>query len=163
MNADPDFNRIAPDVSLGMDVTIHGFANLYGCTIGDDSSIGTFVEIQKGVIVGRRCKIQSHSFICEGVHLGDECFIGHGVIFINDRHPRATAPSGEKLRDGDWKLESTIVEDRANIGSGAIIMCGIRIGTGALIGAGAVVTKDVAPGAVMAGVPARLLRSLNRS
>jgi len=158
MNAPPEFSRIAQDVTLGANVVIHGFVNLYGCRIGDETSIGSFVEIQKRATVGKRCKIQSHSFICEGVIIGDECFVGHGVIFINDRYPIAATPNGRKLRDGEWTLEKTIVADRASIGSGAIIMCGLRIGTGATIGAGAVVTKNVAPGEVVAGVPARAIR-----
>ena len=158
MNAPPEFSRIAQDVTLGANVVIHGFVNLYGCRIGDETSIGSFVEIQKRATVGKRCKIQSHSFICEGVIIGDECFVGHGVIFINDRYPIAATPNGRKLRDREWTLEKTIVADRASIGSGAIIMCGLRIGTGATIGAGAVVTKNVAPGEVVAGVPARAIR-----
>jgi UDP-2-acetamido-3-amino-2,3-dideoxy-glucuronate N-acetyltransferase len=158
MSVPPEFSRIAPDVTLGADVVIHGFVNLYGCQVGAGTSIGSFVEIQKGATIGERCKIQSHSFICEGVTIGNECFVGHGVIFINDRNPLAANTAGRKLCDGDWTLEKTVVSDRASIGSGAIIMCGLNIGKGALIGAGAVVTKNVAPGAVVAGVPSRVLR-----
>jgi len=152
--------RVAPDVQLGRDVRIFSFVNLYGCTIGDGSRIGTFVEIQKNVAVGKRCKVQSHTFICEGVVIDDEVFVGHNVNFINDRMPRATNPDGSMQTDADWELERTFVGRRASIGTGAVIMGGVRIGEGALVGAGAVVTKDVPPGAVVAGNPARLLRFL---
>jgi UDP-2-acetamido-3-amino-2,3-dideoxy-glucuronate N-acetyltransferase len=152
-----DFLRIAPDVRLGERVAIHGFVNLYGCAIGDDTRIGTFVEIQKNAAVGRRCKIGSHSFICEGVTIEDECFIGHGVLFINDKLPRATRGDGAVQGDADWLVVPTRVCRGASIGSGAVILCGVTIGAGALVGAGAVVTHDVAPGAIVAGVPARLL------
>ena len=155
----PDFSRIAPDVVLGRDVRIPGFVNLYGCRIGDETRIGTFVEIQKGVVVGRRCKIQSHTFICEGVTIEDEVFIGHHVCFINDRDPRATNGDGSTQTEADWLLETTVVRRRSSIGSGAVILSGIEIGEGALIGAGAVVTRDVPPGAVVAGNPARLLKA----
>lgn len=150
--------RIAPDVKLGRDVRLHAFVNLYGCEIGDETSIGTFVEIQKGVRVGARCKIQSHTFICEGVTIEDEVFVGHNVNFINDRHPAATTRRGSPKTDRDWKLEQTRVKRRAAIGTGAIILPGLTIGEGAVVGAGAVVTTDVADGAVVAGVPARALR-----
>ncbi|HXT51423.1 MAG TPA: acyltransferase [Thermoanaerobaculia bacterium] len=153
----PDFCRIAPDVTLGRDVQIFGFVNLYGCTIGDGTRIGTFVEIQKGVTVGRRCKISSHSFLCEGVTVEDECFIGHGVMFINDKHPAAVTELGELKGAADWQLLPTRVGRRASIGSGAVVMGGITIGEGATVGAGAVVTRDVPPGSVVAGVPARAL------
>ena len=142
---------------MGRDVAIVGFVNLYGCEIGDLTRIGPFVEIQRDVTIGRRCKIQSHSFICEGVEIEDEVFVGHGVMFINDRAPRATTPAGEMVT-GEWTLERTIVRRGASIGSGAIVMGGVEVAEGALIGAGAVVTHDVAPGAVVAGVPARLIR-----
>lgn len=158
----PEFSRIAPDVKLGRDVRIHAFVNLYGCSIDDETRIGTFVEIQKGVVIGRRCKIQSHTFICEGVEIEDEVFVGHHVCFINDRFPRATNPDGSTQSDEDWVLERTRVRRGASIGSGAVIMSGIEIGEGALVGAGAVVTRDVAPGAVIAGNPARLLRTSER-
>jgi UDP-2-acetamido-3-amino-2,3-dideoxy-glucuronate N-acetyltransferase len=151
------FISIADDVQLGKNVKIFNFVNLYGCRIGDGTKIGTFVEIQKGVTVGKNCKISSHTFICEGVHIGDGCFIGHGVLFINDKDPRAVNPDGSMQTDVDWTLLETFIEDRVSIGSGAIIMGGIRIGKGALIGAGAVVTRDVAPRDVVAGVPARVL------
>lgn len=153
----PEFSRIAPDVKLGENVGIYAFVNLYGCSIGDGSRVGTFVEIQKNATVGRRCKISSHTFICEGVHIGDECFVGHHVVFINDRYPGAVNPDGSAQTEADWECIPTHVGKRASIGSGAVIMCGITIGEGALIGAGAVVTKDVAPCAIVAGNPARVV------
>ena len=149
------FCVIAPDVKLGGDVKIHHFVNLYGCEIGDGSSIGSFVEIQKGARVGRNCKVSSHSFICEGVTVEDEVFIGHGVVFINDKYPRATTESGALQTDTDWKVVPTVVRSRASIGSNVTILCGVTIGQGASIGAGAVVTKDVPAGAIVAGNPAR--------
>jgi UDP-2-acetamido-3-amino-2,3-dideoxy-glucuronate N-acetyltransferase len=152
----PRFSRIAADVKLGKGVRIHGFVNLYGCEIGDESQIGTFVEIQKNARVGRRCKISTHTFICEGVTIEDECFIGHHVVFINDRFPRATTPSGSLLTDADWTVIPTRVEARASIGSGAVILCGVTIGRNALVGAGSVVTRDVPPFAVVSGNPARV-------
>lgn len=156
---DAEYSRIAPDVQLGRDVRVHAFVNLYGCRIGDETRIGTFVEIQKGVDIGKRCKIQSHTFICEGVAIEDEVFVGHHVCFINDRVPRATKADGTLQTDDDWSLERTLVRRGASIGSGAVILSGLEIGERALIGAGAVVTRDVAPGAVVAGNPARLLRT----
>jgi acetyltransferase-like isoleucine patch superfamily enzyme len=150
--------RIAPDVKLGQRVKIFAFTNLYGCEIGDDSKIGTFVEIQKGARVGSRCKISSHTFICEGVTIEDEVFIGHGVMFINDRFPRATTASGSLQSEADWECTATLVKRRASIGSNATILCGVTIGEGATVGAGSVVTKDVPPGAIVAGNPARVLR-----
>lgn len=149
------FCRIAPDVVLGDGVRIHSFVNLYGCTIGDETMIGAFVEIQRGASVGRRCKISSHSFLCDGVTLEDEVFVGHGVMFTNDKTPRATNLDGSLQSTKDWTMERTRVCRRASIGSGAVVLCGITIGEGALVGAGAVVTHDVAPGEVVAGVPAR--------
>jgi acetyltransferase-like isoleucine patch superfamily enzyme len=153
--------RIAPDVRVGAGVKIYDFVNLYGCTIGDGSKIGTFVEIQKNAHVGARCKISSHSFVCEGVTIEDDCFIGHHVCFINDRFPRATA-DGRLQTEQDWQVIPTRVGRGASVGSGAVILCGVTIGPGALIGAGAVVTKDVPANAVVAGVPARLLRFLEQ-
>jgi len=153
-----DFCRIAPDVVLGSGVKIAGFVNLYGCTIGADSRIGTFVEIQRNAVVGRNCKISSHTFICEGVRIEDECFIGHHVVFVNDRYPAAVNPDGSLQGPSDWKVVETYVRRRASVGSGAVILCGVTIGEGALVGAGAVVTKDVAPHSVVAGNPARDLR-----
>ena len=151
---------IAPSVKLGRDVRIFGFVNLYGCEIGDESKIGTFVEIQKGVKIGRRCKISSHTFICEGVTIEDEVFVGHGVTFINDRFPRATNDEGLPKNDSEWTCEPTLVKRGASIGSGATILCGVTIGERALVGAGSVVTKDVPPGATVAGNPARLVRTI---
>ena len=153
--------RIAPDVRLGRDVKVYAFVNLYGCTIGDETRIGTFVEIQKNARVGARCKISSHTFICEGVTIEDECFVGHHVCFINDPYPRATTPDGRLQTDADWQVIPTRVGRGASIGSGAVILCGVTIGEGALVGAGAVVTADVAPRQVVAGVPARMLRFLD--
>lgn len=153
----PPFSIIAPDVELGRGVQIYGFVNLYGCRIGDNTRIGTFVEIQRGATVGERCKISSHTFICEGVTIEDEVFVGHGVMFINDRRPRATTLEGKPQTDADWILEHTRICRGASIGSGAVILCGVRIGERALIGAGAVVTRDVAAEETVAGVPARTL------
>jgi UDP-2-acetamido-3-amino-2,3-dideoxy-glucuronate N-acetyltransferase len=147
--------RLIDDVVFGDGVVVQAFTNLYGCSIGGGSRIGPFVEIQRGAVVGARCKIQSHSFICEGVEIGDEVFVGHGVLFINDKFPRATTANGVLQQPGDWVLLRTFVGRGATLGSGAIIMGGIRIGEGALVGAGAVVTRDVAPGETVMGVPAR--------
>jgi UDP-2-acetamido-3-amino-2,3-dideoxy-glucuronate N-acetyltransferase len=152
------FCVIAPDVKLGRDVKIYHFVNLYGCEIGDGSSLGTFVEIQKGARVGRNCKISSHSFICEGVTVEDDVFIGHGVMFINDKYPRATNESGALQTETDWKVITTLVKRGASIGSNATILCGITIGERAIVGAGAVVTTDVPDGATVAGNPARILK-----
>jgi acetyltransferase-like isoleucine patch superfamily enzyme len=157
-STDQLYQRIAPDVKLGQRVRIFAFTNLYGCEVGDDSKIGTFVEIQKNAKVGRRCKVSSHSFICEGVTIEDEVFIGHGVTFINDRFPRSTSSDGKLQTEADWKCEGTLVKHGASIGSGATILCGITIGERAIIGAGSVVTKDVPPGGIVAGNPAKLLR-----
>jgi UDP-2-acetamido-3-amino-2,3-dideoxy-glucuronate N-acetyltransferase len=157
--SEPLFQRIAPDVKLGRGVKIFAFVNLYGCEIGDEAKIGTFVEIQKGARVGARCKISSHSFLCEGVTLEEEGFIGHGVTFINDRFPRATNGDGSLQTEADWNCEPTVVKRRASIGSGATILCGVTIGEGATVGAGSVVTKDVPSGAVVAGNPARMMRA----
>jgi len=155
-----DFVAIAPDVKLGANVRLGRFINLYGCTIGDETKIGAFVEVQKNATIGRRCKISSHSFVCEGVTIEDRVFIGHGVMFINDSYPRATAANGELQTEKDWKVEPTIVKAGASIGSGATILCNVVIGEGAIVGAGAVVTRDVPPRAVVAGNPARVLRTL---
>ena len=152
--------KIAPDVVLGKDVFINDFVNLYGCTIGDGTRIGPFVEVQKNAFIGSRCKIQSHSFICEGVIIEDEVFIGHGVMFINDKLPRATSEAGALQTEEDWKVVPTRVKQGASIGSNATILCDITIGAGALVGAGSVVTKDVPSNTVVAGNPARVLRSL---
>jgi acetyltransferase-like isoleucine patch superfamily enzyme len=152
--------HIAADVTLGRDVRIADFVNLYGCRIGDESRVGPFVEIQKNVVVGRRCKVSSHSFICEGVTLEDEVFVGHGVTFVNDRFPRATTEAGVPQGDGDWVCEPTLVKRRASIGSGTTILCGVTIGEEAIVGAGSVVTRDVAARVVVAGNPAREIRRL---
>src|SRR3954451_11456260 len=149
--------RLLSDVSFGDGVVVGPFTNLYGCVIGARSGLGPYVEIQRDAGVGERCKIQSHTFICSGVDIGDEVFVGHGVMFINDRHPRATNDDGSLQGGDDWECQTTIVEARASVGSGAVVLGGVRIGAGALVGAGAVVTHDIAPGEVVAGVPARAL------
>jgi acetyltransferase-like isoleucine patch superfamily enzyme len=149
--------RLIDDVRFGEGVSVAAFTNLYGCKIGTGSRIGPFVEIQRGAIVGERCKVQSHTFVCDGVVLGDEVFVGHGVMFVNDAKPRATNEDGTPQTADDWELIPTFVERRASIGSGAVILAGVRIGAGALVGAGAVVTRDVEPGDTVAGVPARVL------
>jgi UDP-2-acetamido-3-amino-2,3-dideoxy-glucuronate N-acetyltransferase len=150
-----EFCSIAPDVKLGAGVKLSKFINLYGCAIGDTTKIGACVEIQRGATVGKNCKISSHSFICEGVHIEDGVFIGHGVIFTNDKYPRAVNPDGSQQTDADWKVIPTYVRKGASIGSNATIICGVTIGERAIVGAGAVVTKDVPADAVVAGVPAR--------
>lgn len=152
--------RIAPDVQLGENVKIYAFVNLYGCEIGDESKIGTFVEIQKGARIGRRVKISSHTFICEGVTIEDEVFIGHGVMFINDLYPRATNQDGEVQTEADWKCILTRIKRRASIGSNATILGGVTIGEGSIVGAGSVVTHDVPDGVIVAGNPARILRKI---
>lgn len=148
------------NVKLGKDVKIFDFVNLYGCSIDDNTKIGTFVEIQKNASVGKNCKISSHTFICEGVHIEDDVFVGHNVTFINDKIPRSVSASGEMQTESDWKVVETYVRKGASIGSSATIMCGVTIGEDAIVGAGAVVTKDVPAKAVVAGVPARMIRSL---
>ncbi len=158
MSEEPPFRKISPDVKLGKNVRIFSFTNLYGCEIGDDVKIGTFVEIQKGAKVGNRCKVSSHTFICEGVTLEDEVFIGHNVTFINDRHPRATAEGGALQTEADWVCIPTLVKKGASIGSGATILCGLIIGEKALVGAGSLVTRDVPAGAIVAGNPARIMK-----
>jgi UDP-2-acetamido-3-amino-2,3-dideoxy-glucuronate N-acetyltransferase len=148
--------RIIEDVDFGENVSVSPFTNLYGCRIGDETRIGPYVEIQRDAVIGARCKIQSHTFICTGVEIEDEVFVGHGTLFINDRFPRSTTEDGALKTEADWQLERTIVERGAALGSGAVVLGGIRIGAGALVGAGAVVTQDVAPGETVTGVPARL-------
>jgi acetyltransferase-like isoleucine patch superfamily enzyme len=155
------FQRIAADVKLGQRVQIRDFTNLYGCEIGDDVKVGTFVEIQRGARIGNRCKISSHSFICEGVVIEDEVFVGHNVTFINDRVPRATNGDGRLKTDAEWNCERTLVKQGASIGSGATLLCGITIGERAVVGAGAVVTKNVPADSVVAGNPARVIRTLS--
>jgi acetyltransferase-like isoleucine patch superfamily enzyme len=150
--------RLFTDVDFGDNVVVHPFTNLYGCHIGDNTRIGPFVEIQRGAVVGANCKVQSHAFICTGVEIGDEVFVGHGVLFINDKIPRATTADGSLKTEADWALLPTVVERRAALGSGAIILGGVRIGEDALVGAGAVVTRDVKPRTTVAGSPAGLLR-----
>ena len=151
---------ISPDVKLGKDVKLAKFINLYGCEVGDETKIGAFVEIQKNATVGRRCKISSHTFICEGVTIEDQVFIGHGVVFINDSYPRASTSTGELQTANDWKVEKTLVKTGASIGSGATILSNVTIGEHAIVGAGSVVTHDVPAGAIVGGNPARVLRSL---
>lgn len=157
------FNAIADDVKLGCDVRLSRFINLYGCEIGDESKIGAFVEIQKNARVGKRCKISSHTFICEGVVIEDNVFIGHGVTFTNDVYPRATTSDGNMQTEADWKVEPTIVRRGASIGSGVTLLCNICVGENAIIGAGSVVTKDVPTNAVVAGNPAKVLRYIHAS
>ena len=154
--------KIAPDVKLGRNVKIHDFVNLYGCEIGDNTKIGTFVEIQKGAKVGKNCKIQSHTFICEGVTIEDNVFVGHNVTFINDLYPRAAREDGRLQTEDDWICVPTLVKKGASIGSSVTILCGITIGENATIGAGSIVTKDVPPRTIVAGNPARILRKLNK-
>jgi acetyltransferase-like isoleucine patch superfamily enzyme len=155
----PDYKRISSDVRLGRDVRIFAFVNLYGCEIGDETKIGSFVEVQRGARIGARCKISSHTFICEGVTIESEVFIGHGVTFINDRYPRATSALGELKTDDDWDCQSTLVKRGASIGSGATLLGGITVGENATVGAGSVVTKDVLPNTTVAGNPARILKA----
>jgi acetyltransferase-like isoleucine patch superfamily enzyme len=162
MSKDSMFQQIAPDVKLGKGVRIFGFTNLYGCEIGDDVKIGTFVEIQKGARIGNRCKISSHTFICEGVELEDEVFVGHNVTFVNDLYPRATNGNGALQQDADWECVPTLVKRGASIGSGATLLCGVTVGERALVGAGSVVTKDVPAFTVVAGNPARVIKKLPR-
>jgi UDP-2-acetamido-3-amino-2,3-dideoxy-glucuronate N-acetyltransferase len=151
--------RLITDVRFGQGVVVHSFVNLYGCEIGDFTRIGPFVEIQRGVRIGARCKIQSHTFICDGVIIEDEVFVGHGVLFINDKTPRATTPDGKLQGDDDWEVLPTTIERGASLGSGAVILGGVRVGEGALLGAGAVVTRDVAPRETVVGSPARPIAS----
>jgi acetyltransferase-like isoleucine patch superfamily enzyme len=152
--------RIASNVKLGERVKIHDFTNLYGCTLGDDTKVGTFVETQKGAAIGRRCKISSHTFICEGVSIEDDVFVGHNVTFINDRFPRATNAGGALQTEQDWKCEPTVVKKGASIGSGVTLLCGVTVGERAIVGAGSLVTKDVPACAIVAGNPARVLRTI---
>jgi acetyltransferase-like isoleucine patch superfamily enzyme len=154
-----EFNCIAPDVKLGQGVKLAKFINLYGCEIGDESKVGAFVEIQKNARVGARCKISSHTFICEGVTIEDNVFVGHGVVFINDLYPRATTPSGELQTENDWKVEPTLIKTGASIGSGSTILANVTIGENAIVGAGSVVTKNVPANTVVAGNPAKVLRT----
>ncbi|HEX4998809.1 MAG TPA: acyltransferase [Terriglobia bacterium] len=158
----PEFVAIAPDVRLGQNVRLARFINLYGCSIGDNTKIGTFVEVQKNATIGANCKISSHTFICEGVTIEDNVFIGHGVTFINDSYPRATTAGGALQTEADWKVEHTLVRKGASIGSGSTILANVTIGENALIGAGSVVTRNVPANTIVAGNPARVLRSITR-
>ena len=153
---------VAPDVKLGRDVKLSKFINLYGCEIGDETKIGAFVEIQKNAVVGKRCKISSHTFVCEGVIIEDNVFIGHGVMFINDTYPRATSADGNLQTEADWKVERTVIKKGASIGSGATILSNTTIGENAIVGAGSVVTKDVPANSIVAGNPARVLRYIDQ-
>jgi len=154
------YHSIADDVRLGKDVKIANFVNLYGCTIDDNTKIGTFVEVQKNVVIGKHCKIESHTFICEGVTIEDDVFVGHGVTFINDKYPRATDGNGGLQSEADWKVVPTIVKKGASIGSGSTILCNITIGERAIVGSGSVVTKDVMPNTIVAGNPAKTIRRI---
>lgn len=149
------------NVTLGKDVKIYDFVNAYGCSIDDGTKVGTFVEIQRGASIGKNCKISSHTFICEGVTIEDNVFIGHNVTFINDRFPRATNPDGSMQTDADWTLETTLIKKGASVGSSVTILCGIIVGEGSVIGAGSVVTKDVAPGTIVAGSPAKFIKNVS--
>jgi acetyltransferase-like isoleucine patch superfamily enzyme len=160
-SAIPELVSIAPDVKLGQNVRLARFVNLYGCSVGDNTKVGTFVEIQKNASVGKNCKISSHSFICEGVTIEDDVFIGHGVMFINDSYPRATTGDGKLQTEADWKVERTVIRQGASIGSGATILANVTVGENALVGAGSVVTKDVPANSVVAGNPARVFRYLD--
>ena len=162
MSVKEDFVCISPDVRLGQNVKLSKFINLYGCSVGDNTKIGAFVEIQKNASVGNNCKVSSHSFICEGVDIEDDVFVGHGVMFINDMYPRATA-NGQLQTEADWKVERTRVRKGASIGTGSTILANVTIGENAIIGAGSVVTKDVPPNAIVAGNPARLLRYIEKN
>lgn len=155
-----EYVSIAPDVKLGRDVRLSNFINLYGCEVGDDTKIGAFVEIQKNARVGRRCKVSSHTFICEGVIIEDNVFVGHGVTFINDKYPRSTTAGGELQTERDWRVEPTLVRRGASIGSGSTILANVTVGENAIVGAGSVVTRDVPANAIVAGNPARFLRSI---
>jgi UDP-2-acetamido-3-amino-2,3-dideoxy-glucuronate N-acetyltransferase len=157
-----EFCRVSPDVTLGKDVKIFAFVNLYGCTIGDYTKVGTFVEIQKNAFIGRNCKISSHTFICEGVTVEDDVFIGHNVTFINDMYPRSTAEGGGLQTEADWKVVPTFIRKGASVGSSATILAGVTVGEGAIVGAGSVVTKDVPPWTIVAGNPAKVLRKIEK-
>jgi acetyltransferase-like isoleucine patch superfamily enzyme len=159
LNINTDKQSLA-NVSVGKNVRIFNFVNAYGCTIDDNTKIGAFVEIQKGAFIGKNCKISSHSFICEGVHIRDNVFIGHNVTFINDKFPRATNPDGSVQTEADWKLEETVVEEGASLGSSVTVLCGVNIGKNAIVGAGSVVTKDVPANSIVAGNPARIMKKI---
>lgn len=154
------YQGISPDVKLGQDVRIYNFVNAYGCTIGDRTKVGAFVEIQKGAVIGADCKISSHTFICEGVTIKDGCFVGHNVTFINDKYPKSLNQDGSMQTEDDWQVIPTLIEECASVGSGSTILCGITIGRGAIVGAGSVVTKNIPSGEVWAGNPAKFLRKV---
>jgi acetyltransferase-like isoleucine patch superfamily enzyme len=156
-----NYHVIADDVRLGQNVRLANFVNLYGCVIGDNTRIGTFVEVQKNAFIGKNCKIQSHTFICEGVTIEDDVFVGHGVTFINDKYPRATNGDGGPKTEADWNVVPTIVKKGASVGSGSTILCSVTIGEKAIVGSGSVVTKDVPPGVIVAGNPARVIRRID--
>ncbi len=158
-----DYCRVAPDVQFGQGVRVFAFVNLYGCSIGDNSKIGAFVEIQKNAVIGRNVKISSHTFVCEGVQIEDEVFVGHNVSFINDKYPRGTNADGSLQTEANWQVVPTVVKRGASIGTGSTILCGVTIGEGALVGAGSVVVRDVPPHTVVAGNPARPLKSTNQT
>jgi acetyltransferase-like isoleucine patch superfamily enzyme len=158
-----DYQCIAPSVKLGKDVKLSKFINLYGCEVGDGTKIGAFVEIQKNATVGKNCKISSHTFVCEGVKIEDDVFIGHGVMFINDSYPRAVTEGGEMQTEADWKVEHTTIKKGASVGSGSTILANVTVGENALVGAGSMVTKDVPPNAIVAGNPAKILRYINKN
>ena len=153
--------KIASNVILGENVILNDFINLYGCRIGDNTKIGPFVEVQKNASIGKRCKISSHTFICEGVTIEDDVFVGHGVMFINDKYPRSTTESGELQTEEDWEVVSTIVKQGASIGSNATLLCGVTVGSGSIVGAGSVVTRDVPDNTVVAGNPAKIIRNIS--
>ena len=157
-----EFCRVTPDVKLGKDVKIFAYANLYGCTVGDGTKVGTFVEIQKNALIGKNCKISSHTFICEGVTVEDDVFIGHNVTFINDMYPRSTVEGGALQTEADWKVVPTFIRKGASVGSSATILAGVTVGEGAIVGAGSVVTKDVPPWTIVAGNPAKVLRKIEK-
>jgi acetyltransferase-like isoleucine patch superfamily enzyme len=156
------FQNIAPDVKLGKGVRVFDFVNMYGCEVDDNTKVGAFVEIQKGVKIGKNCKISTHTFICEGVTIEDNVFVGHNVSFINDKHPRATTPDGGLQTEADWKVVPTLVKRGASIGTSSTILCGVTIGENAIVGAGSVVTKDVPANTIVAGVPAKVRRAVDR-
>ncbi|HAF07907.1 MAG: acyltransferase [bacterium] len=161
MDKEKDFRCISDDVKLGKNVKIYQFTNLYGCTIGDNTKVGAFVEIQKNAVIGKNCKISSHSFICEGVEIEDNVFIGHGVMFINDKYPRATNAKGELQTESDWKVEKTLIKKGASIGTNSVILSNVTVGENSIIGAGSVVTKDIPANVIAAGNPCRILRKID--
>jgi len=162
MSTDKDFKCIAPDVKLGINVKIFQFTNLYGCSIGDNTKVGAFVEIQKNASIGRNCKISSHSFVCEGVSIEDNVFVGHGVKFINDKYPRSTTEDGSMQTESDWKVENTLIKRGASLGTGTVVLSNVTIGENSIIGAGSVVTRDIPDNVIAAGNPARVIREIKK-